>query len=618
MPEIDPRPESGIDKVQSGEQSGDVAELDAAPPDRSSSDAIPAPDRPSDVDVMIPASVTASAPADAGAGVSDDSDAAANNTIAGGESDVAAVAAPTSEEEIAAPTLADGITAIDLPDPITDLQQVVPRGRFAEYVIRKEIGHGSMSRVMAAVHPAASMTAAIKLLDPKQVARHPEAVARFEREARAIRKLDHPNIVSIYEIDCFHGVHYIAMEHIRGKNLQHILGRSEKRLFTPRLAATIILRVASALKFAYEHGVVHRDVKLDNIMIDGQKTVKVLDFGCALDTSEDGDRVSREMTVIGSPNYMSPEQCRGLKVDFRTDIYALGICFYFMVTGRFPFIARDTVALIRKQVFDQPKPPSDVNPGIPADVEMVILRMLAKQPTERQRSYDELIMQLERIAEGSPADLPVDVPDLEIVEPDRVTSSSQVILLANREVEEILAMEALNTAMAVSADQWSVPTDLEVVSGPAPSPPVVAPPPVVLAPPPPVVSHGEPPPVPGSGSIRAPQVVEGRRPKRTSSQTSGLRPPDGSTRPPARRTDRVQSDRPPARRSGRVRPEDDAPRVGPPPPARRSGRIVPDDEDGGDDPGSSGSGSGRMLPPDTEGSGPRMPSPRRRPPRRRR
>ncbi|MGE0432017.1 MAG: serine/threonine-protein kinase [Planctomycetota bacterium] len=621
----------------------------ASPAGSASDDVIDTRVPPSDVDVVIPPGVFAPPPApppdvpepppEPRSDEPDDDD----DETADSEADDGDVAPLATAKVKAEPP------PIELVDPITDLEQVVPRGRFAEYIIRKEIGHGSMSRVMAASHPAARRTAAIKLLDPKKVAKNPEMVARFEREARAIRKLDHPNIVSIYEIDTFHGVHYIAMEHIRGKNLQHILGRSEKRLFTPRLAASIILRAADALRYAFAAGVVHRDVKLDNIMLDGEKTVKVLDFGCALDTTDDGERVSREFTVVGSPNYMSPEQARGLKVDFRTDIYSLGICFYFMVTGRFPFIARDPIALIRKHVFDPPKPPSEVNPGIPPDVELVILRMLAKQPTERHRSYDELIAQLENIAEGRRPDSGMLPPGAvlgdEVGTPQQPGTSSQVILLANREVEEILALDGVNNAIGQSGDQWALPTELEVVSDLPASPvafphaellPVAAPP--ILAPAPPVhVAAGSDGTDHSDDSIRAPQMVEGRRPRR-----AGVPPPPPSpspSRPPARRTDRMVPERPPARRSGTIRPGEEAsatpPRPAPPgsrisgtPPARRSGRIRPDDDarvddrddrddhddrDDRDDRTGSGSGSGRMPPiNDPDARGPRIPPPRRR------
>jgi len=251
------------------------------------------------------------------------------------------------------------------------------------YQIIQEIGRGGMAVVYRAFQPSLRRYVAIKVL-PEYLQVDPEFVARFQREARAAAQLSHPNVVTIYDVGEQAGVHYIAMEYLEGGSLLDRLARGPLRSGE---ALQIVEQVGSALDFAHSHGLIHRDIKPANILFSADNRPKVTDFGIA--RAGDTSRLTRAGTMLGTPEYMSPEQAEGRPVDYRADLYALGVILYEMLTGRVPFHADTPHAIVYALIHQPPPPPRQLRPDLPPAVEAVLLKALAKQPNDRfQRGAD--------------------------------------------------------------------------------------------------------------------------------------------------------------------------------------------------------------------------------------
>ncbi len=286
-------------------------------------------------------------------------------------------------------------------------------GRFQ---IRGHIGEGAMASVFRGVDAQTGAEVAIKVMHP-HLAQDRTFTGRFKREAQAASMVRHPNSVAIYAIGEENGAHYIAMELCPGKDLKETL-REEGRLTEIR-AGRIVATIADALNAAHQLGVVHRDLKPENVMVErdpqsGFDLVKVLDFGIAklVDaqpkarvSSPDGDSdpppaLTQFGVVVGTPAYMSPEQCRGQPLDGRSDLYTCGILLYQLVTGVLPFNSESPFELAGKQAFEPPPAPSTHLSAIDRDLEQIILRLLSKSPDERPQNAldlrDELTRWLER------------------------------------------------------------------------------------------------------------------------------------------------------------------------------------------------------------------------------
>jgi serine/threonine protein kinase len=253
------------------------------------------------------------------------------------------------------------------------------------YQIVEELGRGGMAVVYRAYQPSLNRDVAMKVLPP-QLSFDQEFVERFQREAKAAAKLRHPNIVVIHDVGHEDGTYYIVMEYLQGRTLKQLI-QQEGRL-QPERAAHIVEQVAAALDYAHQYGFVHRDVKPSNIFVGPDDHVTLTDFGIAKAASET-QQLTRTGMLVGTPEYMSPEQAAGSRVDHRTDLYALGVVLYQMLAGRVPYRGTTPHATLHAVIYEPPPPPRQINPNLQPALETVVLRAVAKQPEQRfQRGAD--------------------------------------------------------------------------------------------------------------------------------------------------------------------------------------------------------------------------------------
>jgi serine/threonine-protein kinase len=268
------------------------------------------------------------------------------------------------------------------------------------YRVERELGRGGMAKVFLGTDTVLGRTVAVKVLAP-QFADDDGFVRRFRREAQAAASIGHPHIVSVFDTGSDDGVHYIVMEYVEGRTLAEFLSGGGRIM--PDRAIDIGEDVCRALEAAHAQGVIHRDIKPGNIMLNPRGEVKVTDFGIARVTTT-ADTVAQTAAILGTASYLSPEQAQGQPVDGRSDIYSLGCVLYEMVTGRPPFLGDSPVAVASKQVLEQPAPPSKLNADVTPDLDAVILRALAKNPANRYQSAEEFRADLERAKRGLPVD----------------------------------------------------------------------------------------------------------------------------------------------------------------------------------------------------------------------
>jgi serine/threonine-protein kinase len=264
------------------------------------------------------------------------------------------------------------------------------------YEVLRRIARGGMADVYLARDLLLDRPVALKVLF-REFATDPSFVQRFRREATAAANLSHPNIVGVYDSGEANGTYFIVMEYIEGRSLAQII-RDDGPL-SPDRAADITTDVAAALGFAHRNGVVHRDVKPGNVLISPIGQVKVADFGIARAVSTQ-ENLTQTGTVMGTATYFSPEQARGEPVDPRSDVYSLGVVLYEMLTGAPPFSGENPVAVAYKHVQETPVPPRQVDPALPASLEAVTLKALAKNPANRYASADDLAADLRRFRDG--------------------------------------------------------------------------------------------------------------------------------------------------------------------------------------------------------------------------
>jgi beta-lactam-binding protein with PASTA domain/tRNA A-37 threonylcarbamoyl transferase component Bud32 len=265
------------------------------------------------------------------------------------------------------------------------------------YQLVNHIARGGMAQVYLAHDLLLDRPVALKVLFP-ELSVDRAFVERFRREAKAAANLTHPNIVSIYDWGQGENTYFIVMEYVDGRTLSSILRESA---LDPVRAAAIGADVAAALDFAHRRGVIHRDVKPGNVLINNSGQVKVADFGIAraIGTSED---LTQTGSVMGTATYFSPEQAQGYGVDPRSDVYSLGVVLYEMVAGQAPFSGDSPVSIAYKHVKEPPPSPRSINPAIPAAFEAIVLKCLEKQPENRYQTAEDLRADLIRFASGQP------------------------------------------------------------------------------------------------------------------------------------------------------------------------------------------------------------------------
>ena len=264
------------------------------------------------------------------------------------------------------------------------------------YELRNQIARGGTAQVYLARDLLLDRPVALKVLFPELSSDH-SFVERFRREAQAAANLMHPNIVQVFDWGESDRTYFIVMEYVDGEPLSSII-RTEAPL-GDRQAASVASDIAKALSYAHRHGVVHRDIKPGNVLITADGQVKVTDFGIARAIGVD-EQVTQTGLVMGTATYFSPEQAQGLAVDARSDVYALGVVLFEMLTGRPPFSGETPVAIAYQHVREQPPPLRSLNPAVPAALEAIVLQAMAKLPAERYVSADEMKSDLDRFVHG--------------------------------------------------------------------------------------------------------------------------------------------------------------------------------------------------------------------------
>jgi len=268
------------------------------------------------------------------------------------------------------------------------------------YKILGKLGAGAMAIVYKAKQLSLNRTVAIKVL-PKRFTENPEYVERFYKEGQAAGKLNHNNIVQAFDVGEAGGYHYFVMEYVEGKTLHDDL--SAGRIFTEDDTLDIIIQVAQALNHAHSCGLIHRDVKPKNIMINTAGVVKLADMGLARETADIEAAQSEAGKAYGTPYYIAPEQIRGkIDIDGRADIYGLGATLYHMVTGRVPFMADDPADVMRKHLREQLIPPDHINTSLSGGISEVIEVMMAKRREDRYNNVEELLTELKAVQNGQP------------------------------------------------------------------------------------------------------------------------------------------------------------------------------------------------------------------------
>ncbi len=306
------------------------------------------------------------------------------------------------------------------------------------YELHRRLARGGMADVFLARDQLLDRPVAVKVLFP-QFAAEPSFVERFRREAQAAANLNHPSIVAVYDWGEHDNTYFIVMEYVEGRSLADII-KAEGTLHPDR-AAEIAADTAAALGFAHRNGTVHRDVKGGNILITPTGQVKVTDFGIAR-AFGGGDELTQTGSVMGTATYFSPEQAQGKPVDPRSDLYSLGVVLFEMLTGRPPFTGDSPVAIAYKHVQEMPPRPTSINPAIPKVLEVVIARLLAKNPDQRYPSAEEVRADLRRFREGQP--LASSSAPAAVAAPARAadTGSSRAVIDATRAIPAAVAAQA--------------------------------------------------------------------------------------------------------------------------------------------------------------------------------
>jgi len=277
-------------------------------------------------------------------------------------------------------------------------EELIPGSTFAgRYQVIEELGKGGMGKVYKVFDKEINAKVALKLLKP-EIVTDKNTIERFKNELKVARDISHKNICRMYDLGREAGLHYLTMEYVPGEDLKNMIRMS--RQLGVGTAIVIAEQICDGLAEAHRHGTIHRDLKPSNIMIDREGNVRIMDFGIARSVEAKG--MTGAGTIIGTPEYMSPEQVEGKDVDRRSDIYSLGIILYEMLTGRVPFEGNTAFAVGMKHKGEIPRGPREINPQIPESLSRIVLKCLEKSREKRYQTADDLRSELEKIEKGIP------------------------------------------------------------------------------------------------------------------------------------------------------------------------------------------------------------------------
>jgi serine/threonine protein kinase/tetratricopeptide (TPR) repeat protein len=280
----------------------------------------------------------------------------------------------------------------------TPREELTTGSTFAgRYQIIEELGKGGMGKVYKAVDTRIKEKIALKLIKP-EIASDKKTLERFGNELKLARKITHKNVGKMFDINEEQGTHYITMEYVPGQDLKGLIKQTGQ--LAVGTSISIAKQICQGLSEAHKAGVIHRDLKPNNIMIDREGEVRIMDFGIARSLKEKG--ITGAGVMIGTPEYMSPEQAEAKEVDHRSDIYSLGVMLYEMVTGRIPFEGDTALSIAMKHKGEIPRNPKEYNSQIPDELSGVVLKCLAKEKDERPKSVEELLSGLNNIEKGIP------------------------------------------------------------------------------------------------------------------------------------------------------------------------------------------------------------------------
>jgi serine/threonine protein kinase len=280
----------------------------------------------------------------------------------------------------------------------TPREELTTGSTFADrYQIIEELGKGGMGRVYKVLDKEVNAKVALKLIKP-EIASDKKTIERFRNELKVARDISHKNVCRMYDLGKEEGAYYITMEYVSGEDLKSFIRRSG--IISVGKAISIANQVCEGLLEAHRLGVVHRDLKPQNIMIDKEGNARIMDFGIARSLRAKG--ITGSGVMIGTPEYMSPEQVDGKEVDQRADIYSLGVILYEMITGQVPFEGDTPFSIGVKQKSEIPRPPKEINEQIPEDLSHVILKCMEKDKEKRYQSVGELHYELTSLEKSAP------------------------------------------------------------------------------------------------------------------------------------------------------------------------------------------------------------------------
>jgi len=288
-------------------------------------------------------------------------------------------------------TIRVGETLLSLRPESQPLEGALSGKKLGGYHLLARIGSGGMGEVYKAVQIVLGRQVALKVLSP-ELTQDRSFVERFMREARAAGKFNHPNVIQVHEAGEENGTYYYSMEYVEGGSVQDLVAKGRK--LDPLRATQIIMQAARALEYAEKAGIVHCDIKPDNLMLTSGGDVRLSDLGIAKTLNAKG-KAEQSDGVFGSPHYMAPEQARGLPLDHRSDLYSLGCTYYRILLGRVPFTGKDAKEIMEKQVFDNPEQPRHIDPELPPIAYTILNKLLKKRPADRYQSASALIQDLE-------------------------------------------------------------------------------------------------------------------------------------------------------------------------------------------------------------------------------